>query len=211
MKKKVLVFGAGGHAKVVIDILLAQNQYEIFAAVDSSDRAKASDAQFRGFPLLHQEDRDSWSAIGLGIIAIGDNNTRSQVHREILEQYPDFEFINAIHPSALIGTNINWGHGIAVMAGTVINTSSIIGDHSIINTKSSIDHDVLIGPFASISPGATLCGGVHIGEKTLIGAGAVINPMVHIGKNSIIGSGSVVVKSIADGVTAVGVPCRTIF
>jgi sugar O-acyltransferase (sialic acid O-acetyltransferase NeuD family) len=137
-------------------------------------------------------------------ISIGDNATR----KKIVEQIPEANFTNFIHPSAIISPNCKMGVGNIICAGAVIESGSEIGNHCIINTNSSVNHDCKIGDFVHIAPGSTLCGNITIGETTLIGAGTTIIPKITIGKDSIIGAGSVVVRDIANNVTAFGNPCK---
>ncbi len=203
--KKMVIFGTGGHAKVIHDILLKQGLYEP-AAFFSLEKGIKS---FLGIPHFHQEDF-SQSSFDMGIVAIGDNWIRSQVVNFILSVKKDFTFVNAIHPSAQIGNNTVFGKGVVVMANTAINPDSKIGSHVIINTSSSIDHDCTISNFASIAPGAILGGNVTVGEYSAISLGAQVIHGMAIGQHSVVGAGSLVLNNIEDKVVAFGCPCKTI-
>jgi sugar O-acyltransferase (sialic acid O-acetyltransferase NeuD family) len=194
--KKIAVFGAGGHAKVVTDLIQLHPELTIEAVF-----ADSSDEQL--LPLIaHQLDG--------GIVAIGDNHVRRQVTERILSIIPDFAFVTLIHPHAIVAHDVVIGIGTVVMAGAIINTGATIGSHSIINTRSSVDHDCFIGAYASIGPGATLGGGVDVGSGSAIGLGANLIQNVSVDEHSVIGAGSTVVKSIPAQVIAYGSPARVI-
>ncbi len=189
------LYGASGHAKVIMDILAANN-IPVDALVD--DNAKLKELQ--GVPVIHSAENCSSF-----IISIGNNRIR-KIIAERLQTY----FITAIHPSAIISPTASIDEGTVVIQGAIVQADAKIGKHCIINTAATIDHECVIGDYVHISPNASLCGNVQVGEGTWIGAGTVIIPGVKIGKWSVIGAGSVVVKDIPDGVVAYGNPCRII-
>lgn len=194
----MFLYGASGHAKVVIDILQSQN-INIEGLVDDN----MSLSELCGFPVSHTPNRSSSY-----IVSIGDNSTRKKIV-ERLALLP-ISFCSAIHPSAVVSSSAVIKEGTVVLQGSIIQASAKIGRHNIINTGSSIDHDCLLGDFVHISPHATLCGHVSVGEGTWIGAGSTIIQGVSIGKWCVIGAGSVVTKDIPDGVLAVGNRCEII-
>jgi sugar O-acyltransferase (sialic acid O-acetyltransferase NeuD family) len=207
MREKIFIFGAGGHAKVVIDILRKQKIYEICGIVD--DNHASLPAKILNCPVLGGREvlsRLYSEGIKTAIIAIGDNHIRKEIAEMLFNE--NFQFATAIHPSAVIGEEVRIGRGAVVMANTVINPGTVIGENAIINTSSSIDHDCRIGDFAHICPGATTAGGVVVGGLTLIGMGSSLLPCVTIGSQTIIGAGSVVTADLPDKVTAIGVPAR---
>ncbi|MBQ7341839.1 MAG: acetyltransferase [Alistipes sp.] len=184
------LYGASGHAKVIIDILKSQD-IEIKGCIDDNPAR----SELSGYPVLH-------NAEGLSpiIISIGDNNTR----KRIAEKLTDCTFGTAIHSSAIISSSAQIGVGSVVMQGAIIQADARVGQHCIINTAATIDHECIIEDYVHISPHTTLCGNVHIGKGSWIGAGAVIIPGVKIGKWCTIGAGSVVRHNLPDGVTAYG-------
>lgn len=190
------LFGASGHAKVIIDILLSQD-IEIKRLIDDNEAV----SELVGYPVLHKAE-------GLNpiIISIGDNKTRKRVY----EKLSGHSFASAVHSSAIISTNSSIEEGTVVMQGAIIQSDSKIGRHCIINTGASVDHDCKIEDFVHISPQVTLCGNVSIGEGSWIGAGTIIIPGVKIGKWCVIGAGSVVTKNIPDYSLAVGNRCKVI-
>ena len=187
------LYGAGGHAKVIMDILKAQGD-TIEGVVDDNPEAK----EIHGIPVTHD-------SVGLTpmIVSIGDNATRKKIVEKL-----DCKFGKAVHPSALISDTVTIGEGTVVMHGAIIQADSQIGRHCIINTGSQIDHECQISDYVHVSPNATLCGAITIGEGTWIGAGAVIITGVKIGKWSVIGAGTVVTKDIPDNVLAYGNNCK---
>ena len=140
------------------------------------------------------------------VIAIGNNRIR----KEIAKKFNGLKYFTAIHPTALIGSNVNLKSGTVVMPRAIINANTYIGSHVIINSGSIVEHDNVIDDFAHISPGTTLCGGVTVGESTHIGANSTVIPCKKIGSNSVIGAGSVVVNDIISNVVAVGIPAKII-
>ncbi len=190
------LYGAGGHAKVVIEILEA-NQIKISGIYDD---AKVLD-DFLGYPVRLPEMEIADSVI----ITIGDGLIR----KKIAMKYP-VDYAKAIYPDAIISPRALIGAGTVVMQGAVIQSCATIGMHCIINTGATIGHDCTIENFAHVSSNATLCGEVMVGEGSWIGAGSTVIQKVNIGKWSIIGAGSVVVEDIPDGVLAYGNPCRVI-
>lgn len=189
------LYGASGHAKVVIDVVRAQGG-TVEGLVDDNPALH----QVYGIPVLHD-------AAGLSpfIVSIGNCRIRKAVAERLRGP-----FATAIHPSALLSPTATVGEGSVVMQGAVIQAEARIGRHCIINTRASIDHECVIEDYVHIAPGCTVSGGVHVGEGTWLGAGSTIIQGVCVGRNCFIGAGSVVVKDIPDNSKAYGVPCRVI-
>ena len=204
--EKVIVFGSGGHAKTVIDILEKQKLYEILG-VFTDDLGKVGPTFF-DYPVLGKID--DFYGSDKGILALGYNFKRYQVAEKILKVNPNFTFIKAIHPSAVIGRNVTIGDGTVVVGGVVINPSARIGNHCVINTKASVGHDVTVGDYSTIAPGATLGGFAVIGELSRIALGASVIQRITVGSGSLVGAGATVVRDIPDGVLAYGVPAKVI-
>lgn len=189
------LYGASGHAKVIIDILRA-NHEPIEALFDDNEK---NDSLF-DYPVLRPSE-----VCGPLIISIGNNGIRKKIALELHVEYG-----KAFHPSAIISEKSVIKEGSVVMQGAIIQSDCRIGSHCIINTGASVDHECLIGDYVHISPHCTLCGNVQVGEGAWIGAGSIIIPGVRIGKGSVVGAGSVVTKDIPDGVLAVGNRCKII-
>lgn len=189
------LFGASGHAKVIIDILTACDE-KIDGLIDDNENITS----LMDYPVYH-----GMYDLSPILISIGNNLIRKKVSEKLTGVIG-----KAIHPSAIISTYSTIDLGTVVMPGAIINSDSHIGKHCIINTGASIDHECIIDDYVHISPHATLCGNVSVGEGSWIGAGAVIIQGVKIGKWSQIGAGSVVTKDIPDNVLAYGNNCKII-
>ena len=195
-KDKVYLYGASGHAKVVMDIARLA-YYKVPCLIDDNPQVN----ELAGVPVVH-------SAEGLSpiIVTIGD----CKIRRKIVENLGNREYLTVIHPNAVKADSACIGYGTVVMAGAKMNPFVKVGNHCIINTGASLDHDVKVGDFVHIAPHCTLCGGGEIGEGTWVGAGSTVIQGIHIGKNCFIGAGSVVVKDIPDNSLCYGNPARII-
>ena len=203
---RIVVFGASGHAKVVLDIVERQGRAEVVAVIDD-EPAK------RGQTLLGYRvagGRDELLKQGVRtvqvIVAIGANPARRSVAAWLASQ--GFDFASAIHPSAQIGREVRIAAGSVVMAGSAINSDTQLGLHCIVNTGASVDHDCRLGDGVHVAPGARLCGGVSVGAGAFIGAGAVVVPGRRIGADAIIAAGAVVLKDVPDRAVVAGNPAK---
>ncbi len=195
----MLVYGAGGHAKVIISILKAGG-HKIEVIFDDNILKN----YLLEIPVTSGYQPDFFRDEKL-IIAVGDNFIRRRLASQILHN-----FGKIIHTSAVLDGTAQMGVGSCMMQNSVVQADSVIGKHVIINTSSSVDHDCHIGDFVHIAPGVVLGGNVTIGENTLIGIGSTVIPGLSIGKNCLISAGSVVTKNIADGMIVRGNPARII-
>lgn len=191
------LYGASGYAKVIIDIVKSNNIH-LEGLYDDNILNK----ELLGYPILSSQDISS--SVDL-FISIGDNKSRKEIAKKVKAHY-----ITLVHPSAILSPTIKLGNGTAIMQGAVVQAGSKIGNHVILNTSVSIDHENIISDYVHISPHSTLCGNVHIGEGTWIGAGSVILPGIKIGKWSVIGAGSVVDIDIPDYCLAIGNRCKVV-
>ncbi len=206
MSKGCLIIGAGGHAKVIADILHCQG-VKVLGFVD--DNPNLVGQTILGLPVVgligHWANFEPSSVI----LGIGSNAARRAV-AERLETSAELPWITAIHPSAIIAKSVRIGNGTVIMAGAVINPDTVLGQHVIINTASSVDHDCTIGSYVHIAPGTHVAGGVSIGSEAFLGIGTSVIPNRKIGENAIIGAGAVVISDIPPNVTAVGVPAKVL-
>lgn len=206
-KDKLVVFGAGGHAKVVIDIIEQQGSYEITGLLD--DDPKYQGQRVFGYPVLGtRADLPVLISAQLhhAVVAIGDNTDRAAVARH-LDQL-GWRLASAVHPRASIGRGVNIGPGSVVMAGCVVNADAYLGAQVIVNTGATVDHDCRIEDNVHIAPGCHLCGNVGVGRGSLLGAGATVTPGVRIGSKAIVGAGSTVIHDVADEARVSGSPAR---
>jgi UDP-perosamine 4-acetyltransferase len=204
MDKLVLV-GAGGHARSVMDIALQNADYEIIGCIDRAA------GEVLGKPVVGKdEDLDDFLVQGIRhiFVAIGDNSLRDRLYDRAISI--GFEAVNIISRYAVISPRAQLGKGICIMPGAVINVNTVVEDNCIINTRCSIDHDSHIGKSSHIAPGVTLSGTVNIGNGVHVGTGASLIDKVSIGDWSYIGGGAVVVNDLPSGVMAYGVPAKVI-
>ncbi len=207
MNKNVVIIGAGGHAKVIADII--DKSKDIVVGFLDDNRTKGDiiikEKQYKVIGKIDhcKEIQLKYPEMEF-VIAIGNNKVRKQ----IAERHKDLKFYTAIHPSSQIALDVEIGEGTVVMANTSINTSTKIKKHCIINTGAVVEHDNCLENYAHISPNATLCGTVRIGELTQIGAGTTIRNNINICHDCIIGAGSVVVKNINEPSTYIGIPAK---
>lgn len=194
----MILFGASGHAKVIIDILIL-NGITPQAVFDDAP----AHSEILGIPVHSSADISTFDADA--IISVGNNRAR-----KFLSQKFPFQYITAIHPGAVVSTFTKIGAGTVCMAGSLINPDAEVGSHCIINTGAVVEHDCIIEDFVHISPNASLAGGVTVGEGSQVGIGACVRQGIKIGKWCVIGAGAVVVKDIPDFAVVVGNPAKII-
>lgn len=205
MQKKVIIIGAGGHARVIADIIKKSDD-EIVGFLDDNLEIQGKTI-FDEKTVLGDTSEESVKKYldCYFIIGIGNNKIR----KIISEKYPNLKWYTAIHPSSIISNNVFINEGTAIMAGTIINTGTVVGRHCIVNTSSSLDHDNILEDYVHISPGSHLAGTVKICEGTWICAGVTIINNITIGKNNIIGAGATVVRNVEEeNSTFVGIPVK---
>lgn len=207
---QVIGIGAGGHAKVVIEIIRLCKRYEIVGLVDKNvdkiGKEVASVKVLGDDSLLPELLQKGIRKCFMGIGSVTDSTLRARLYDQVIDQ--GFEMITAIHPSSSVSSHAQLGFGPTIMAMAVVNPGSKIGNNVIINTAAVIEHDCLIGDHVHIASNACLSGGVSVGERTFIGAGAVVRQGISIAANSIVGAGAVVVEDVPAGVTVLGVPAK---
>ncbi len=199
--RKLYIFGASGHGKVIAE-LLASNNCTIKAFIDDAPKKDF----WHAIPIYITTTIIKPSDDVAFIIAIGDNLTR----KKCSFRFGDFPFFTGIHPTAIVSPSARIGLGTVVMMKAIINSDVIIGNQAIINTAVVIEHDCIIEDFVHISPNATLSGNVSVGEGTHIGTGVIVIPGIKIGKWCTIGAGTVLINDVPDGATVVGNPGRII-
>ena len=207
-QRKVIVWGAGGHAKVVAEILRLSGQYDVLGFIDDQNPQREGQEFFGATILGGKQAAEKMRKDGVdqAIVAIGDCAARLALAEVVVRM--GYTLATAIHPRAIISPNCSVRPGTVVTAGATISPAAQVGANVILNTDCSVDHDCIVEDGVHIGPGVHLGGRVTIGRATWVGIGAVIRDGVHIGANSIIGAGAVVLKDIPDGVVAHGVPAR---
>lgn len=208
MSLPLIILGAGGHAKVLIDALLASSA--VIAGIVDPDLS-LSGATISGVPVLGGDEvvnefPPTLIRLVNGLGSVGLPIKRQQLYEKF--KGLGYSFASVVHPSAVIASDVILGEGAQVMAGAVIQPGSRIGINSIINTRTSVDHDCTIGGHIHIAPGVTLSGMVTVGKLTHIGTGATVIQGITIGCGCLIAAGAVVTKDIVDGARVQGIPAR---
>lgn len=192
----IVIIGAGGHSKVVMDTLENMGHNILGFYDDNKPHSLGTIANLKYDPNVKY------------FCAIGSNDMRKKIVEQL--NLPTSAWIRAIHPSAVVSKSATIGYGTLVCAGAVIQPDTIIGNHTIINTNASVDHDCYVGNFTHIAPRAVLCGTVTIGSNTFICAGCTIINEIKIGSNVLLGANSLSIRDIPDDVKAYGLPARVV-
>lgn len=210
MTQPIIGLGAGGHAKVVIEILRLTGQYNFIGLLDM--RRELWGTQVLDVPVLGDDSmlpkiqsqgvRDAFIGVG----AAGDTRPRQQVFESL--QSAGFRIVSVVHPGATLSPSARVGPGLSIMAGAVVNASVRIGKNVIVNTGAIIEHDCVIGNHVHIATGARLGGNVTVGAGTHIGLGGCVRQGIRIGRHVIVGAGAVAINDIPDNLVVAGVPAR---
>jgi sugar O-acyltransferase (sialic acid O-acetyltransferase NeuD family) len=204
MSNVLLIWGAGGHAKVVLDIARSSGCFGEIAFADD-DPGKAG-LRFCDCPVLGGPRELRRFPAGAFVIAVGDNRARARCFGRALEM--GLSPAALVHASAIVSPSAIVGSGTVVMPGAIINAGTTIGEDCIVNSGAVIEHDCRIGSHVHISPRAALGGGVRVGPYAHVGIGAVVLPGAAVGEESVVGAGAVVLKEVPPCSTVAGVPAR---
>lgn len=195
---KIVLIGSGGHAKVIVDILMRDN-INLYGYVGEENflfnkrfhkiKHFKNDQDF----IKHATNINNFKLLN-GIGSIPSKNSRWEVCN--LYRKLNFEFESIIDNTAFIANNVTLNIGVQILTRCILQSGVTIGEDSIINTGSIIEHDTIIGKRNHIAPGCIISGGVHISDDVHIGAGAIISQGIRIGKDSVIGSGSSIVRDV---------------
>ena len=198
----LVVYGAGGHAKVVCDVLQCAGR-TVLGFID--DAPQRHGTTVLGLPVLGGGASldPAQHEVALGI---GDNGARSKVYDACVAR--GIRVVTAIHPRASVARSACLGDGTVVMAFAAINPDAAVGRGVIVNTASVIEHDVVVGDFAHLSPNAAMGGAARLGARAQLGIGASVLPGVIVGDDAIVGGGAVVARDVPPSVVAYGVPAR---
>jgi sugar O-acyltransferase (sialic acid O-acetyltransferase NeuD family) len=205
----VVIVGAGGHGRVILEILRLAGQHTVVGFIDADGNLLGTPVG--GLPVLgpvNQLDKLRRQDVRGVIVAIGDNRIRDSYAN--LARQSDLELINAIHPSAVISPTATFGCNVVIAASAVVGTDTQISDSVIINTGAVVDHECRIGQAVHICPGVLLAGRVEVEEGAFVGLGANVLPCLTIGRYATVGAGAVVIENVHAATTVVGVPARVI-
>lgn len=208
---RVIGLGAGGHAKVVADILRLMGGFEIHGILDPRPAADLADL---GAPLLGDDSRlEELIASGVRHVFVGVGGATDPRRRQALfdrAKIAGAEFVAAIHPQAVVADSASIGDGPTIMAGAIVNAAARLGHNVIVNTGAIVEHDCELGDHVHVATGARLAGGVKVGAAAHIGIGATIIQGITIGEGALVGAGAVVVRDVPPRTVVVGVPARAL-
>ncbi|MDA8094284.1 MAG: acetyltransferase [Betaproteobacteria bacterium] len=210
MDNPLIIIGAGGHAKVLIDTLLLL-PVKILGATDAASGKHGGNVL--GVPILGNDQEILRHSPDTVSLVNGIGSVRAPILRgDIYARFKGmgYHFAGVVHPSAFISRTAELSAGVQVMAGAIVQTGCLVGSNTIINTGALVDHDCQIGEHVHIAPGTTLSGEVTIGEGSHIGTGATIIQGIRIGAGCLVAAGAVVIEDVPDGRTVAGVPARTL-
>lgn len=208
MNYPLIILGAGGHAKVLIDALRLRS-VEVLGIADTDPDKKGQ--LLLGVPVLGGDEQIMKYPAEKIQLVNGIGSVRvTQLRRKLFEHFKisGYQFASIVHPSAIIAGDVVLSEGAQIMAGAVIQAGCHVGINTVINTGSVVDHDCHIGDHAHIAPGATLSGGVVVGENSHVGTGATVIQGIRIGRNSLVAAGAVVIRDVKDGTRVIGVPAK---
>jgi len=208
----VLGVGAGGHAKVVLEILAAVGGYEIVGLLDAD--AERTGVTLHGIPvlggdeLLEAQYHGGVSNAFIGLGGASDTRPRRRLYERV--RSVGFDVVSAVHPSAVVSPSARIGAGATIAAASVVGPDATLGEDVIVNTGAVVDHDCRIGDHVHVAIGARLASGVTLEDEVHVGAGATVLQGLRIGEGAVIGAGAVVVRDVDRGVVVVGVPATTL-
>lgn len=207
-KKRIAVWGAGGHGHVVADILCRLGEWNVVGFVDNVNPVGTL---VMGIPVVGDRGvLPQLRADGVEAMAVAIGNPEAHAALMEIARGFGFEFPSFVHPFTSVSPSARIGEGCVVCAGAIVGPLAELKTGAIVNTNASLDHDVRVGSCTHIAPGAVVCGYTNIGDKCWIGAGAVICDHLSVGARTTIGAGATVLKDIPDGVTAYGIPAKIV-
>lgn len=212
MDLKAVGLGAGGHARVVIEILRSCGGCDLAGLLDAAPELRGRSVL--GVSVLGDDDllpglvADGVTHFFVGSGGVGDNAPRRRLFERGLGHR--MEPLNVAHPSAAVSPSAQLGKGIVIMANAVVNCEARLGANVIVNTSAVVEHDCMVGDHVHLATGARLCGGVVVDEGAHVGAGATVIQGVKVGANAVVGAGAVVVRDVPAGMTVVGSPARAV-
>lgn len=210
-KNKIVLLGGGGHAKVIIDLIRMNDNYKIAGILDSrlDNGSKVLD-----IPVIGADDalvdlyNSGVTTVCIGVGSVCDNSIRKRLFEKIRQI--GFSVPALVHPQAIISKTAKISDGVQIMAGSVVQANTFLGENTIVNTGAVVEHDCNIGKHVHICPGTVISGGCIFGDSVFIGAGATVIQGIKIGSNSIVAAGAVVVENVPDNTKVMGVPARMV-
>lgn len=207
---RMVGIGAGGHARVLLEMLQARGDVEVVGLLDTNPELKG--AKVLGVRVLGSDElleglrRDGVTHAFIGVGGTGDNDPRRRLYE--LARRSGFELVSLVHPSAVVSPSAALGEGTCVCPGAVVAPGAQLGRNVIVNTGAVVEHDCVVGDHAHVASGAVLAGGVTVGEGAHIGAGASVKQGVRIGPGAVVALGAAVIDDVPERAVVGGVPAR---
>lgn len=204
---QVVVYGAGGHVKVVLATLEAEGKYRVIGLLDDNE-SKHSTTVY-GYQVLggrEQLARLRNEGISNAVVAIGDNLKRADLAQLLREH--GFQLVRVIHPTAILLRGSRIGEGTVILPNAYVGADAIIGDNTIVSVGVVVGHDCVVGSWVQLCPKASLGGQTRVGDYSFIGMGVSVLLQVTVGRKVVVGANAVVTADLPDRVTAAGVPAR---
>jgi len=213
MKKKIIIFGCGGHAKIIVDCIETTKIFKPLGFIDDKnyDIPFSKKIKYLGsIKNLNKIIKKYNLKTTFGIAAVGSNIIRRKIVEKVKEQNKNFQWANIIHPSAVISKSAKIGSGNMILAGSIICAETKIHNHVSINTGTYIDHNNNFLDFSSTGPGVTTGGNVKVGKDSFLGIGTAVRHNITIGDNTVIGGQSFVCKNCQPDSLYYGIPSKRI-
>lgn len=209
MSGPIAVWGAGGHARVVAEILRLGG-FTIAGFLDDVDPARRGEELLGARVLGGREELEALlrGGVGAAIVAVGDNTARLEAAAVLRER--GFELPVAVHPAAVVAATARIGAGSVVCAAAVVGPAAVLGRDVIVNTAATVDHDCAVEDGAHLAPGVHLGGWATVGRGSFVGLGALVADRARVGAGSVVGAGSLVLRDVPAGVVAWGSPARVV-
>ncbi|MEW6172104.1 MAG: NeuD/PglB/VioB family sugar acetyltransferase [Bacillota bacterium] len=208
---QIVIIGAGGHAKVVADIILKIGRYQIAGHTAPGNPPPAARLKFRYLGndnVLPSLWKQGVKLAALGVGGVGDNRPRRRIYEHIHSL--GFSTPPLVHPAAIVADGVLPVEGLVIAPGAVVNPRVEFGVNTIINSAAVVEHDCVLGEHVHVAPGAVLCGGVRVGSLAHVGAGAVVIQGVALGEGAVVGAGAVVLHDVEPWTVVAGNPARFI-
>lgn len=207
MSKPLIVIGNGGHASVLIEMLLAKNEIIVGFTNPHLEINEFNIPYLGNDDIILNYSPDQYELV-LGIGMVKPSSLRSNLYNYFKNK--GYLFKKVIHHSAVISPSVKLGDGVQIMAGSIIQSHAVVSDNSIVNTGAIVEHDSVIGAHTHVASGATICGNVNIKNGAHIGAGSIVIQGITVGEKCLVGAGAVVVRNVPDYKKVVGVPAKEV-